>query len=148
MGLTTDPNNPNLREINPHTGQQQAYLVLSEEERAEGFVRPVRCSYKHVGTRPTYPLRDLTPEEQERYSRCDYVKFEEYPESESPTTGRFWTEKQLASGCGTVTTMDAALAETYARDPKFYGGTFCVGCGVHLPVAEFVWEPDGSVVGS
>lgn len=50
--------------------------------------------------------------------------------------------------CGTVTTMGLALAETYARDPKFYGGTFCCGCRAHFPVAEFTWDPDGSVVGS
>lgn len=50
--------------------------------------------------------------------------------------------------CGTVTTMGLALAETYARDPKFYSGTFCCGCSTHFPVAEFTWEPDGSVVGS
>jgi len=50
--------------------------------------------------------------------------------------------------CGGVTTMNFALAETYARDPKFYGGTYCVHCQKHRPVAEFVWEPGGSVVGS
>lgn len=80
-------------------GQQVDYLVLCPEERAKGFVRPVRQSYKHTK-------------------------------------------------CGAVTRMGLALAETYARDPKFYGGTFCVGCGTHFPVAEFTWEPDGSVVGS
>jgi hypothetical protein len=45
--------------------------------------------------------------------------------------------------CGTVTTMGRAIAETYARDPKFYGGTFCVGCRDHFPVGpdgEFVWS--------
>ena len=50
--------------------------------------------------------------------------------------------------CGIGPTMGRALAETYARDPKFYGGTFCCGCRTHYPVSEFVWEPDGSVVGS
>lgn len=50
-------------------------------------------------------------------------------------------------GCGTLTTMGQALAETYARDPKFYGATYCCECQKHLPVAEFRWE-DGSVVGS
>lgn len=50
--------------------------------------------------------------------------------------------------CGTVTTMGPALAETYARDPKFYNATFCCGCGNHFPVDEFTWEPDGSVIGS
>jgi hypothetical protein len=104
MGLTTDPNDPGLREQRPD-GQQQAYLVLSEEERAKGFVRPVRASYRHVA-------------------------------------------------CGTVTTMGKALAETYARDPKFYGGTFCVSCGSHFRLTDehgepaFLWDPDGSPVGS
>lgn len=47
MGLTTDPNDPGLRKIQPD-GQQVAYLVLSEEERAKGFVRPLRRSYRHL----------------------------------------------------------------------------------------------------
>lgn len=50
--------------------------------------------------------------------------------------------------CGSVTTMGRALSETYARDPKFYGATFCVSCNRHLPVAEFVWTADGQVLGS
>lgn len=29
-------------------GQQTGYIVLSEEERQKGFVRPVRHSYKHL----------------------------------------------------------------------------------------------------
>lgn len=90
--------------------------MLSEEERAKGFVRPVRQTYKHLK-------------------------------------------------CGSVTTMGLAIAETYARDPSFYGGTFCVACGDHFPLwrtggatadnepqhfANFVWEPesDGTAVGS
>jgi hypothetical protein len=40
------------------------------------------------------------------------------------------------------------LAQTYARNPKFYGATYCVGCQKHLPVGEFVWDSDGEVVGS
>lgn len=51
-------------------------------------------------------------------------------------------------GCGTQTHMGLALCETYARDPGFYGSTYCVGCRMHLPVAEFVWAEDGQVVGS
>ena len=73
---------------------QKAYLVLSDEERAKGFVRPLRRSYKHLA-------------------------------------------------CGTVTTMGLAIAETYARDPHFYGSTYCAGCQAHFPVGE-----DGQVVGS
>lgn len=53
--------------------------------------------------------------------------------------------------CGGVTTMGQSIAETYARDPKFYGGTFCVECGKHFPVGEsgeFVWIDDGTKVGT
>jgi hypothetical protein len=89
------------RDINPATGMQKGYVVLSAEERAKGFVRPVRRTYVH--------------------------------------------EK-----CGVATTMGQALAETYARDPHFYSGTFCCGCRTHFPVGEsgeFVWD-DGSKVGT
>lgn len=104
MGLTTDPNDPGLREIKSD-GQQAVYLVLSEEERAKGFVRPVRRAYKHVA-------------------------------------------------CGTVTTMGSAIAETYARNPAYYSGTFCCHCRQHFDLKDaagkpaFLWEPDGSPVGS
>lgn len=99
-GYTTDRNDPQLREADardPH--QQAAYLVLSDEERAKGFVRKVRMSYRHTV-------------------------------------------------CHSTTTMGLPLAETYARDPGFYDGTYCVHCREHFPVREFVWTDDGSVVGS
>ena len=138
-------------------GQQKNYLVLSVEERAKGYVRPVRRSYRHVGTPgPRFPLVDLT-EEQKQYGD-EFAKYEPYPESERKngrsSLGRFWTQEELdkvGKGCGAVTTMGAALAETYARSPGFYGGTFCATCGAHFPVGkegEFVWEPDGSRVGT
>ncbi len=106
--MTTDRNDPKLREIyedGPLKGQQKDYLVLSDEERANGFVRPVREKYIHLK-------------------------------------------------CGVVTRMGTKLAETYAINPKFYGGTFCVGCGTHFPLKDedgipnFLWEPDGEPVGS
>ena len=50
--------------------------------------------------------------------------------------------------CGTVTTMGYQLSATYARQPKFYGATYCVHCQMHKPVSEFVWTKDGKVVGS
>ena len=110
--ITDDPNDPGIErggaDSEPRP-QSEAYLVLSAEERAKGFVRPVRRAYVHVG------IAD---------------------------SGR---------GCGTVTTMGDALAETYARQPDFYGGTFCVKCSKHLPVGEggeFVWDGTGERVGT
>lgn len=132
--------------IDPRSGQHEAYWILSEEERAKGFVRPVRRSYRHVGLPgPTYPLRDLTDDEQRDHAGFGYVKFEAYPEGDWPITGKFWTSERLASvgrGCGAVTTMGSAIAETYARDPRYYGATFCATCRQHLRVGaqgEFVW---------
>lgn len=141
--------------IDPRTGQHTSYYILSESERAKGFVRPVRTSYRHVGIPgPANALRDLTPEETERYSKIGYVKFEAYPKTEGSPIGRFWTQEQLdkiGTGCGVVTSMPRAIAETYARDPNFYGKTMCCGCGVHLPVGangEFVWDKSTERVGT
>lgn len=50
--------------------------------------------------------------------------------------------------CGSLTKMAKPIAETYARNPKFYGGTFCVQCQKHLPVSEFVWDGTDDLVGS
>lgn len=95
------PVTPDHRELKEN-GQQKGYVVLSEDERAKGFVRPVRQEYKHLT-------------------------------------------------CGTVTWMGLALAETYAANPYFYSGTFCTGCGKHLPVGEdgdFVWKGTNEKVGT
>lgn len=158
-GVTTDPTDPRLTRGNDETPVPQAevYIVLSEEERAKGFVRPVRTKYLHVGTAgPRYPLQDLTPEQVERVAGSLYAKYEPYPQPNpdgSSALGRYWTQAQLdavGKGCQTVTTMGRALAETYARDPSFYGGTYCVHCSMHRPVGadgEFVWD-DGTRVGT
>ena len=137
------------RELKPN-GQQKGYIVLSAEERARGFVRPVRDAYVHVGRpAPKGALRDLTDEERKRWSRYGYVKYEPYPTGE----GRFWTQPMLdriGKGCRTKTTMGRSLAETYARDYQFYSGTFCVHCRDHFPVGEdgeFIWD-DGARVGT
>lgn len=103
MGTTTDPNDPRLgRGVDKEPeAMNEVYLVLSEEERAKGFVRPYRDHYVH-------------------------------------------------EVCGVETRMGRAIAETYARNPTFYGATFCVGCQMHKPVGpdgEFVWD-DGSKVGT
>lgn len=138
---------PGFDELKPN-GQQRDYVVLSAEERARGFVRPVRDSYVHLGLPgPKYPLRPTIAGE--RGSDPEAEWYEAYPASELPAVGRFWTQAELdrvGRGCGAVTKMGRAIAETYARDPHFYGATFCVGCRTHLPVGrdgEFVWD-DGS----
>jgi hypothetical protein len=101
LSLTTDKKDPRLTHGSDDepVPQAEVYLVLSEEERAKGFVRPFRTVYKHTV-------------------------------------------------CGGVTTMNKDLSETYARDPSFYGSTYCVHCQKHRPVGEFVWDVDGEVVGS
>lgn len=50
--------------------------------------------------------------------------------------------------CNTTTTMGLALAETYARDPYFYSGTFCCCCAAHFPLDQFVWEGTNEQVGT
>lgn len=100
--LTSDPNGKPHRQIDPQTGQQLGYVVLSEEERRRGFAEPVRHSYIHLV-------------------------------------------------CGARTTMARSIAETYARDPSFYGGTFCSRCKSHFPVGKdgnFVWEGTDQKVGT
>jgi hypothetical protein len=158
MSLTTDPKDPRLGHGSDDkpVPMNAAYLVLSDEERAKGFVRPVRSSYVHVGIAgPKNPLRDLDADEKERLGQYKYVKFEAYsPNDGSSVTGRYWTQAQLDSvgkGCGTETTMGHALAETYARNPRFYGSTYCCGCSMHRPVGEageFVWSDTDQRVGT
>lgn len=92
------PVTPDHREIRPD-GMQKGYVVLSDEERAKGFVRPLRYAYTH-------------------------------------------------KTCGSDTTMSYKIAETYARDPKFYGGTFCCHCRKHFPLDQFVWLGTDEQVGS
>lgn len=41
------PEGSDHRELKKN-GQQKAYVVLTDEERAKGFVRPVRRTYKHL----------------------------------------------------------------------------------------------------
>lgn len=152
MSLTTDPKDPELGrgvDAGP-VPQNKKYLVLSEEELSKGFIRPVRLSYTHVGIKgPQFQLRDLTEEEKRDYG-TDWVKFETYPpRHKGSATGRFWTQADLdkvGKGCGVSTRMGQAIAETYARNPGFYGATYCCTCHRHLPVGEdgeFIWD-DGS----
>ncbi len=101
MGVTDDRNDPGLSHVGPD-GMQDTYLVLSDDERAKGFVRPVRRSYVHLT-------------------------------------------------CGAVTRMGQEIAETYARDPRFYGGTYCATCHDHYPVGaagEFLWDGTTEKVGT
>lgn len=86
-------------EIDPKTGQQKGYVVLSEDERLKGFVRPYRDTYIH-------------------------------------------------KNCGAETKMSRSISETYARDPKFYNGTFCCHCRSHFPLDQFLWKGTQDVVGS
>ncbi len=70
------------------------------------------------------------------------------PDERAKGFTRPYRDRYKHTACGAVTSMGRALSETYARDPHFYGATFCVGCNKHLPVAEFTWTADGQPVGS
>lgn len=50
MSVTSDRTDPRLtRGVDDEpTAQAEVYLVLSDEERAKGFVRPVRTTYIHA----------------------------------------------------------------------------------------------------
>jgi len=147
MSLTTDPNDPRLKEAQKNvTGQHDIYLVLSDEERAKGFVRPYRDSYIHQGrkveTGEIIPL-EIAVADMSDYCKTNYTKengyaaFLKYPADRSPLTGKFLTQdevdamrdrKEYAGGCWTVTKMG--------------------GCNKHLPVGEFVWKGTNELVGS
>ena len=146
---STEPGAPGP--IDPKTGMHTDYWVLPPAERAKGYVRPLRNTYVHVGVKPPTNLRDLTAEEHERYDQYGYIKYEAYGPEHSPIVGRYWTKETLASlgkGCQASTTMHMAFAETYARDPNYYGSTFCAHCKEHFPVEEFVWAGTDERVGS
>src|SRR5437868_14439115 len=101
------PDDRGHTEINPATGMQKDYVVLTPEERAKGFVKPLRRSYVHA----------------------------------------FPSEINRQVGCGGETTMGLAIAETYARNPRFYSGTFCVHCKQHFPLNQFTWDGGGELHG-
>lgn len=156
-----DDNAPVPNSATRPDGQHIDHWVMCPGEIIKaGFKRPVRLSYVHVGRRgPRFPLRDLTDEERTLFVRAGepdpYVKMEPYPEGfKGSSRGRFWTQKQLDSigkGCGTVTRMPQAIAETYAAEPGYYGSTFCCGCGDYFPVGadgEFVWDGTQDRVGT
>lgn len=128
-------------------GQQEGYVVLSAEERAKGFVKPLRRSYLHSGLQAPAALRDLTADEKAKWG-SDWAKYDPSYPKRGPHSlgGKFWTQEQvdrIGKGCGAITTMATSIAETYARDPRFYSGTFCCSCGAHFDLNEFTWEPDG-----
>lgn len=56
--------------------------------------------------------------------------------------------QQAARPCNAATTLARPIAETFAAQPSFYASTYCSACHTHLPIQEFIWEDDGSVVGS
>lgn len=138
-------------EIDPATGMHKDYWILSDAERQRGFVRPVRNSYTHVGLSTPTQFRDLTEQERRDYRAYGYVKFEPYGEDRAPVVGRYWTQAQLdrvGAGCGQTTTMHYKIAETFARNPKFYGSGYCSTCRTHFPNDELVWRGTDIRVGT
>lgn len=134
------------------TGQHKDYVILCEEERAKGFVRPYRDSYIHVGRSVCANTVGRKPKLGGNRNVCG-LPFGH----EGKCDGPFFTLSQpehaalllshRKGGCGTLTKMSQPIAETYARDPSFYGATYCCACMKHLPVNEFEWK-DGQTLGS
>lgn len=152
--LTTDPKNPKLHETKEDSNQNKAYIVLSDEERGKGYVRPVRRSYLHVGAPPLEGRDKVEPFSEEdilennvKYAEKKYIGLLPVYDKEGKRLGaKYVTEEDFKGkpACNTTTTMAQILAETYARDPKFYGSTFCSSCNNHFPVKEFVWTENVS----
>ncbi len=92
------------------------------------------------------PVTDEALEIKENGQQKDYVDL--CPEERAKGYIRPFRKSYIHNKCGTVTTMGDSIAETYARDPKFYNGTFCCGCGTHFPLAEFVWDGTDIIVGT
>src|SRR5436190_21817549 len=141
---TGEPVDKVRAEQTERTGQHKGYIVLCEDERKKGFVRPYRDAYKHIGR----SVCGASVESDQRLGGtrriCDDPQGHD---GEHGSVFRSVSQPEHADvlrthrlgGCGSVTTMGRALSETYARDPTFYGATFCVSCNKHLPVADFVW---------
>jgi hypothetical protein len=55
-------------------------------------------------------------------------------------------KQYLHTVCGALTSMSGPIAETFAKNPSYYGSTFCIKCKTHLPVEEFVWDGTGPAV--
>lgn len=60
---------------------------------------------------------------------------------------RPYRDKYIHHKCGGETRMGEKLSATWARNPKFYGATYCVHCQAHFPVAEFSWSADRRKLG-
>lgn len=159
MSLTTDKDHPDLGRgaDQGQVPQNKVYLVLSDEEKAKGFVRPVRISYIHKGRLYDKGIEIL--EKPELIGDKEYVAIAAVllNEDGSRKGGSYITQAELdqhkktggyIGGCGTVTTMHQSIAETYAANPHFYGNTYCVTCRRHLPVSEFLWDGTNEKVGS
>ena len=53
------------------------------------------------------------------------------------------------SKCNKETKIAAkAICETFAKEPSYYGRTFCTECCDYFPLIEFNWVEDGTEVGS
>jgi hypothetical protein len=48
--------------------------------------------------------------------------------------------------CQSITEMPAPAAETFARNPSFYGAVDCKKCFGSFDVDEFLWVQDGKVI--
>lgn len=84
MVTTDNPRDPRLTRGVDETrrDQAEAYLVLSDAERARGFIRPIRARYRHIACGTTTTMGHT--------STVDYTAPWERPVSSSGRTAPRW----------------------------------------------------------
>lgn len=169
LSMLTD-NSPKLREmlevemqhLQTHHQQRKRQFTEALERRLQmnsggnGNGRPIYNKYRR-NSKPKETTSGGPPEDE----RWDDVA----PGGIDPATGQhrdYWVlpEAERAKGfirpvrreythivCGGHTEMGLAIAETYARDPSYYQGTFCATCKKHYPNEEFVWKDTDDFLG-
>lgn len=74
-------------------------------------------------------------------------QYEKYP---TATVGEFVApvrNSYVHDTCGGITSCSDGIAETYAKNPKYYTRTYCSRCQGHYPVSEFKWYVDNVRIG-
>lgn len=155
MSLTTNKDDERLK-VTKENGLQEAYLILPEDERKKPFKRPLRTTYTHKGRYFKIPPimldKPIKTDEKEFVAKIPALVKDVTPIGYAMLTqedvDQYNKTGGYIGGCGTNTVMKEEIAETWACDPEYYTSTFCVHCGKHFPVNEFVWTNTNLTLGT